>query len=61
MSESGRNSGAFFLLGAVAFITGIVFWIVSGRAASTVSFACSSVVFAGAWLFERISRRGEEQ
>ncbi|MFJ9660502.1 hypothetical protein ACIRPR_21385 [Streptomyces griseoflavus] len=55
MSEAGRNAIAFFVLGILAFVTGIVFWAVSGRADAMLSFACSAVVFAGAWLFERLS------
>ncbi len=60
MSESRKNSGAFFGLGAISFVTGIIFWGVSGRADSALFFACSSVVFAGAWIFERISRREKD-
>ncbi|MFE0704128.1 hypothetical protein [Streptomyces sp. NPDC058872] len=59
MSEPRKNSVAFFLLGALAFVAGIAFWIVSGRASATLTFACSCVVFAGAWLFERIAQRTE--
>lgn len=56
--ESRRESVAFFLLGVLGFLTGVIFWIASGRASATTTFACSSVVFAGAWFFERAERHG---
>lgn len=59
MSEPRKNSVAFFLLGVLAFLAGITFWVAAGRASATVTFFCSSVVFASAWLFERIAQRNE--
>ncbi|MET9293691.1 hypothetical protein [Streptomyces sp. NPDC003077] len=59
MSESRKNSVTFFLLGVLAFLAGIAFWITSGRASAAATFACSSVVFAGAWFFERMTKRSE--
>ncbi|MER8232541.1 hypothetical protein [Streptomyces sp. NPDC094049] len=59
MNESRRNSTAFFFLGVLGLLTGIVFWATSGRASATVTFACSAVVFATAWFFERTSRHDD--
>ncbi|WP_432066403.1 hypothetical protein [Streptomyces sp. C10-9-1] len=59
MNDPRRNSGAFFVLGALAFAAGLGFWAMAGRASATVSFACSAVVFAAAWLFERIGSRDD--
>ncbi|MFD8914043.1 hypothetical protein [Streptomyces sp. NPDC059575] len=59
MSESRKNSGVFFLLGVLAFLAGVAFWIISGRGSAAVNFACSSVVFAVAWFFERMRKRSE--
>ncbi|MFM9615821.1 hypothetical protein [Streptomyces niveiscabiei] len=57
MNEPRRNSVPFFLLGVLGFLAGLAFWAFSGRGSATVSFACSAVVFAGAWFFERIAQR----
>ena len=48
MSETRKNSVGFFTLGILAFVTGIVFWAVSGRAEAMVFFASAAVHLAGA-------------
>ncbi|MER7759068.1 hypothetical protein [Streptomyces sp. NPDC097619] len=60
MNEPRKNSTAFFALGLLGLLAGVVFWLVDGRDAATVPFACAAVVFAGAWFFERVSHRDED-
>ncbi|MEV0690431.1 hypothetical protein [Streptomyces sp. NPDC050388] len=53
MSEAKRYSVMFAFLGCVNFLTGIVVWAMLDRFNAMAPFACSAVLFAGAWLWER--------
>lgn len=55
MSEMRRKSAMCAVMGCVAFLMGIVGWAVWGRFQAMGSFVSSAVIFAGAWLFERLS------